>query len=368
MSLWVVVGGQYGSEGKGKIAAYLTLREGIDICVRCGGPNSGHSFYDEHGNPRILRQLPTGFINPRTRLLIPAGALVDPDILVNELQLAGDYEDRVGIDRNTFIIEAKDREYERSVGLKERLSSTLCGVGAAQSRRTMRGADSKLAKDIVGEYPWLGKLLTDVSKEVNEALDVRKKVLIEGTQGFGLSLYHSPHYPRTTSRDITASAFLSEVGISPLRVTDIVLVLRTFPIRVAGDQAGPLKDEINWNRLRKESAYPYEISEMTSVTKEIRRVGRFDWELAMKAVEVNAPTVVAINGLDYIDYQNRGIIDWHKVTTSARDFVERLETNLNVPVRFLGTGPSLKEILFRSTNCFEKAVIPEFPMSTDSSH
>lgn len=350
MSLWVVVGGQYGSEGKGKIAAYLTRRENIDICVRCGGPNSGHSFVDDQGNLQILRQLPTGFINPRTRLLIPAGALIDPEVLRNELRLIGNYEQRVGIDKNTFIIEARDWEYERSIGLKERLSSTLCGVGAAQSRRVLRGADAKLAKDVTGEYPWLRKLLTDVSQEVNEALDIGKKALIEGTQGFGLSLYHSPHYPRTTSRDITAAAFISEVGVSPIRVTDIVVVLRTMPIRVAGDQAGPLKNEITWDQLRRESGYPHDICEMTSVTKEVRRVGRFDWELAKKAVEINAPTMLAINGLDYLDYQNWGIDDWARLTPGARNFVEKLETNLNTPVAFLGTSPALRDVIFRRSN------------------
>ncbi|HEV8724993.1 MAG TPA: adenylosuccinate synthetase [Candidatus Binatia bacterium] len=277
MSLWVVVGGQYGSEGKGKIAAYLTQREDIDICVRCGGPNSGHSFYDNEGKLRVLRQLPTGFVNSRTRLLIPAGALIDPGVLMSELALVPDAEKRVGIDNNTFIIESRDRDYERSLGLRERLSSTLCGVGAAQSRRVLRGADAQLARDAARKYPWLQALLTNVSEEVNEALDNKKKILIEGTQGFGLSLYHSPHYPRTTSRDVTASAFLSEVGVSPLRVTEIVLVLKTFPIRVAGDQAGPLKDEITWEQLRLESRYPHDITEMTSVTKKNRRVGRFDW-------------------------------------------------------------------------------------------
>jgi adenylosuccinate synthase len=120
MSLWVVVGGQYGCEGKGKIAAYLTRREDIDICVRCGGPNSGHSFYDDEGNLKILRQLPTGFVNSRTRLLIPAGALVDPSVLESELLLVSDAEKRIGIDNNTFIIEPRDREYERSIGLRER--------------------------------------------------------------------------------------------------------------------------------------------------------------------------------------------------------------------------------------------------------
>src|SRR5881628_3806417 len=119
MSLSVVVGGQYGSEGKGKVSAFIARREDIDICVRCGGPNSGHSFYDDEGRLRILRQLPTGFINPRTRLLTPAGALVDPLVLASELELIGKNEKRIGIDKNTFIIEARDREYEESIGLRE---------------------------------------------------------------------------------------------------------------------------------------------------------------------------------------------------------------------------------------------------------
>jgi adenylosuccinate synthase len=347
MSLWVVVGGQFGSEGKGKISAYLTRYEAIDICVRCGGPNSGHSFYDDDGRLNILRQLPTGFINSRTRLLLPAGALVNPSVLASELKIVSDANRRVGIDANAFIIESRDQEYEKQIGLRERLSSTLCGVGAAQSRRILRGVDSRLAKDAAIDFPWLKPLITNVSEEVNTALDAEKKVLIEGTQGFGLSLYHSPYYPQTTSRDVTASAFLSEVGVSPRRVTHIVLVLRTFPIRVAGEQAGPLKREITWEQLRKESDCPTDISEITSVTNQIRRVGRFDWELASKAAQVNAPTVVAINGLDYLNYANHRTLQYEKLTLRARAFVDKLETELSTPVTMLGTGSSIRDIIFR---------------------
>lgn len=116
MSLWVVVGGQYGSEGKGKVSAFITKQENIDICVRCGGPNSGHSFVNEDGKNIVLRQLPTGFVNPHTRLLIPAGALVDPPILKQEIESLGLPRERVGIDQNCFIIEEKDREREQTLG------------------------------------------------------------------------------------------------------------------------------------------------------------------------------------------------------------------------------------------------------------
>src|SRR5437868_3876941 len=107
MSLWVVVGGQYGSEGKGKISAYITQKEDIDS-IRCGGPNSGHSFVAADGTTKLLRQLPTGYVRPETRLLIPAGALIDLEVLKHELDSFGLWN-RVGIDRNAMIIEESDR-------------------------------------------------------------------------------------------------------------------------------------------------------------------------------------------------------------------------------------------------------------------
>jgi len=344
MSLWVVVGGQFGSEGKGKVSAFITKQEDIGVCVRCGGPNSGHSFVDDNGKTIVLRQLPTGFVNPRTRLLIPAGALIDPVILKQEIGLLGLAPSRVGIDRNCFVIREADREKEMVLGLRERLSSTLCGVGAALSRRIMREDDARLAKDVFDDYPWLHQHITDVSKEINEKLDDGERVLVEGTQGFGLSLYHSEHYPHTTSRDTTAAGFLSEVGLSPRLVTDVVVVFRTFPIRVAGNQAGPLKNEISWAQLQRESGYPFPIEELTTVTRKTRRVSRFDWELASAAVQINRPTHLAINGLDYLNFENRGVPDFGLLSSAAKVFVEQLKSSLATNVSFFGTGPRLDQM------------------------
>jgi adenylosuccinate synthase len=345
MSLWVVVGGQYGSEGKGKVSAFITKQENIDICVRCGGPNSGHSFVDDGGKTIVLRQLPTGFVNPRTRLLIPAGALIDPLVLKQEIDSLSLPADRIGIDKKCFIISEDDRQQEQRLGLRERLSSTLCGVGAAQARRVLRGEDARLAADVIGDHPWLCKYLTDVSDEVNTALDSEGKVLIEGTQGFGLSLYHSEHYPKTTSRDTTAAGFVGEVGVSPRLVTEIVLVFRTFPIRVAGEQAGPLKEEITWEQLRQESGYAHSIEERTTVTHKTRRVARFDWELAKRAVEVNRPTRVAINGLDYFDHSNFGLRRKSNLSFKARSFLAELEVRAGVFATYMGVGPTLQDII-----------------------
>src|SRR5258707_9688811 len=135
MSLWVVVGGQYGSEGKGKVSAFITKQENIDICIRCGGPNSGHSFVDENGKTIVLRQLPTGFVNPRARLLIPAGALIDPAVLKQEIDFVALPPQRIGIDRKCFIIEEKNPQNEQRLGPGERLSSNLFRCGVRQSTR-----------------------------------------------------------------------------------------------------------------------------------------------------------------------------------------------------------------------------------------
>lgn len=344
MSLWVVAGGQFGSEGKGKIAAHITLNEDISVCVRCGGPNSGHSLVSERGTV-ILRQLPTGYLNPRTRLLIPAGALIDLLVLKSELDALNVDTARIGIDRNAMVIEQRDKNNEAQLGLEARLSSTLCGVGSAVARRAMRGDDVVLAKDAANTTSWLRPLITDVASEVNMTLDEKKGVLVEGTQGFGLSLYHSLFYPKATSRDTTVAGFLSEVGLSPLLVAEIVLVFRTFPIRVAGEQAGPLNAEISWEEIQKESKYPETLGEWTSVSKRLRRVGRFDWDLARRAVQINRPTKLAINGLDYLDYNNKGVSSFEQLTESAREFVFNLERRLATPVQYLGTGPGMHELL-----------------------
>lgn len=191
---------------------------------------------------------------------------------------------------------------------------------------------------------------------MNEGLDKGKRVLIEGTQGFGLSVYHSGFYPHCTSRDTTAAGFLSEVGVSPRLVTEIIMVFRAFPIRVAGRQAGPMENEISWEQLRLESGYPHEIRETTSVTNKVRRVARFDWELAGRAISLNRPTRLGINGLDHLNYANCGVVDPDSLDTKAKSFVGRLVMQSGVALTYLGTGPRLSETFAAPADSF---AVPE---------
>jgi adenylosuccinate synthase len=341
MPLTVIVGGQYGSEGKGKVTSYLALRDNVDVVVRCGGPNSGHTV-DVNGQRYELRSLPSGFINPGTRLLLAAGCLINPEILLTEIKSTGIDSKRVGVDRHAGIISPSEGEEEGKLRLRDRLGSTLSGTGIGVSNRVLRKPDFKLAKDI----PELQEYLTDVSVEVNAALDKSGKVIVEGTQGFGLSVYHSPHYPYATSRDTTASGFLSEVGVSPRLVTDIVMAVRSYPIRVAGN-SGPLKNEISWEEVRQQSGYPTDIREFTTTTRKLRRVGLFDLELVQRAAMVNRPTQIAFHGMDYLSFRNKSVRSYVGLDSIAHGFVEKLQSALSIPIEFIGTGPSNEEIIDR---------------------
>ena len=340
MSVIVVVGGQFGSEGKGKICAHLAMTNDVDYMVRCGGPNSGHTVYVE-GRRYQLQQVPAGFINEGTRLMIAPGALVNPSIFREEVKLCGLDESRITIDRNAGVIEGVDIENEKTLGLNERLGSTGTGVGSAVSRRVLRDANFCLAKD----HPYLSKFTKPIRDELSNAIRRDKSVVIEGTQGFGLSLYHADKWPYRTSRDTTAHSFLSEVGLG-VQNFEVIMAIRTYPIRVAGE-SGPLPNEIAWSDVRRESGYPHPITELTTTTRRIRRVAKFDWSVVEQAVAANAPTQIALHGADYLDYANQAITDWSGLTESARKFVSELETRLGVPVNYIGTGPTNENIVDR---------------------
>ncbi len=335
----VVVGGQYGGEGKGKTTAYLSASELPDIVVRCGGPNSGHTVELEE-KTHILRQVPAGFVSPRTRLLVAPGAIIDPDILRTEMDVLSLEPDRLGIDRNAGVVTEGDRKTELDWDLGRRIGSTGTGMGAAVTRRSGRTPDFRRVQDVPKFRPWV----TDVAKEVNEAIDRGGSVIVEGTQGFGLSLLHSPYFPYVTSRDTTAAAFLSEVGLSPVHVRRIVMVLRTFPIRVGGN-SGPLTQEVSWDHVQSLSGSPNPVKEYTTVTSTLRRVGKFDEELVRRAAVVNRPTHIVVNGLDLIDYRNRQAQTPSDLTPPASKFLAMVGNITEGDLMLAGVGPRLTDFV-----------------------
>ncbi len=341
MPVTLVVGGQYGSEGKGKLVAHLAFRNRIDFAVRCGGPNAGHTV-SWNNSLVVVRQIPAAAVNSSARLLIAAGALVDPPILLKEIKRLGLDKQRVGVDPFAAVISPKHREREVHLGLRRRLSSTLSGTGAATASKVLRDPELKLAKQI----PALKEYLVDVATEINIAYDEGKKILIEGTQGFGLSLHHSHLYPFVTSRDTSASNFLSESGLSPFCATEVIMVLRTFPIRVPG-KSGPLQQELSWRDVAKTSHGPIQLNEFTSVTKRLRRVGKFENDLVRRATMINRPTSLALQGIDYIDFQDRSKRSYESLSEKSKAFVRGVETLTGVRVKYIFTGPDVMDVIER---------------------
>lgn len=339
MSLTVVVGGQFGGEGKGKVVSHLCRNDNFDIAVRCGGPNSGHTCTIDD-RPRVLRQVPVGVVSPATKLYLAAGCLIDPEVLLGEIERYNLTPDRLKIDKNAAIITEDCIQKENELRLREQLGSTLSGVGAAVSKRVLRNPPI----DLAANHPALSPFTCDVAEEVMNGYKRQKKIVIEGTQGFGLSLYHSPYYPNTTSRDTTASAFLSEVGISPLCVSEIIMVIRTFPIRVGGN-SGTLNDEISWETIQKESGYPHKIFENTTVTQTLRRVGRFNLALVKKALNANYNAKIALMGVDYLDHRDESKTEYGALLPEAKLFISRLETDLGATIKYIGTGPKDSDLI-----------------------
>jgi adenylosuccinate synthase len=128
-----------------------------------------------------------------------------------------------------------------------------------------------------------------------------------------------------------------EVGLSPRHVNRVLMVIRTFPIRVAGT-SGPFANEISWEEICGISASPTVVPEFTSVTKRLRRVAKFDMASVKAACNYNHPTSLAVMGLDRLDYANTGITDASRLTDRAQRFLDDLETTTGVPIQFVGTG------------------------------
>jgi adenylosuccinate synthase len=334
MSVTILVGGQYGSEGKGKMAAFLASE--FEMSIRTGGPNAGHTI--EH-NSRVykLQSIPCAFVNPKCVLGIGAGGLIDPAILRDEIHICNIQPGQLLIDPQAGIIDPKYAEEE--LQLKESIGSTGKGVGAAIIDKIRRSGGFRFAHDL----PELRDYLGDIAGTANRIIDRGGHVFLEGTQGFGLSLHHGI-YPFVTGRETTAGTLCGDAGLSPILVDEIILVIRTYPIRVAGT-SGPMGEEVDWDTVTSEAGSPTPLIEITTVSKNVRRVARFDLDLVKRAVLINRPTQIAVNFIDYLDYSDRGKRTVEDLSEKSRSFIGMIERETEVPVTLIGTGPTHGEII-----------------------
>jgi adenylosuccinate synthase len=326
MTSLALVGGQYGSEGKGVVAAGLAHL--FDAAVRTGGPNAGHSFYHRQELYK-MRQVPCAWVSDRTRLFLGAGAVVNPFLLEEEAQKVGR---AVFIDPQATLVLPSHEAIEHDNGLREKIGSTLEGVGQARIAKIQRDGGAILARD----WQWDSGMVVveEVAPELEHIRTSGGLIMLEGTQGSGLSLHHGI-YPFVTSQETNAAQLAADAGVPPSDVEHTHLVVRTYPIRVAGNSGPTGAPEIGWEELI--GGGLVDQPEKTTVTQMQRRIFHFSDEDLARAIRLNDPCGVWVTFGDYLTPAARGVTDIDDLMAipDVRRFVQnRIPSGL----RLLGIG------------------------------
>ena len=328
MAVTVVVGGQYGDEGKGKIISYLALNDNPDVVARGGGgPNAGHSVEHE-GKEYKIRLCPSGLVNEDAKLVIGAGVFIDADVFLKEVK---DFSlgTRCKIDRRCTLITQEYKDLDGASANSSKIGTTKTGMGPTAAARASRTA--KLVGTVEGLKPYLC--------DCHEIVNSTDKVLIEGSQGFMLSNLYGT-YPFCTSKDVSASAICSEVGIGPARVDTVVMVIKAYTTRVGN---GPLEGEVSEEKAKKIGMQEY-----GTVTGRARRTNpNLIWKEIKYAAQVNGANCLALTKLDVKFPKAAGVKEFEKLPKEAQDFILLVEKNSGVRVGLIGTGPDAGDVIDR---------------------
>lgn len=368
----VVLDSQAGSCGKGKFIGYLAQKDNASFAINNFMSNAGHTYEDDKYGRVMTQHLPTSMVNPSTQLYIGPGAAITPSILFDEIlhyrDIIGDRE--IVINPRAMVIKPEHAEKEKQI---IRSGSTFKGCGAACADKVMRVPGTQLFGEWYRYEDWsevIGQkmdrdsvnfILSHVRVEdgmfdLNNAIDCGESIMIEGSQGCDLDINYGLPYPNTTSRQCHAGQLVADCGISPRLVTDIVMIMRPYPIRISnktnigidissGDYDG--SQELTWDEIKKRCGAPEGVNfgEMTTVTKKMRRVFEMNWDRLEYVTLLNRPTCIALNFVQYLDYNALGCKKLRDLPNKVRNFIDRVEDVTNVKVGLIGTGAKNDDII-----------------------
>ncbi len=331
----IVVGAQFGGEGKGKISAFLARTGDYPIVCRCGGPNSSHTIKTSKGSYRF-RMLPTAVSEVDSLIVFGAGTLLHIPTLLKEMNDWNVPAERILIDFRAGVIHDESIREQRSDNRYAEIGSTLTGTGYATAERAKRNLT--LAKD----YSELSHMLADTSTFLFDAAQANQNILVEGHQGAMLSNYHGD-YPYCSSRDSTAAAMLSELGLGLGWDFDVVLVVKTFQTRNHRGEVGVEIDPIVASKLG--------INEFgggsNGVEDNRRRVGWLDYDVISNAVRLNGPNRLAVTGTDYLFPSMRSAKSVSEESADFGDFMSHMFRHTGVTIDIVSTGPKTGETYSR---------------------
>ena len=332
----VVVGAQWGDEGKGKIVDWLTSK--VDGVVRFnGGNNAGHTIV-VNGNKTVLRLIPSGVMHPTMQCYLGNGVVFSPSAFFSELdqlkEHGMDAESRLHVSGNCALLMpyhvALDHARENNLG-KKKIGTTGRGIGPAYedkvARRTVRVADlynvpffeervrtaleyhnfelthflhaealdpQKVIDEVLGFADRLKPRVMDVSHTLNKLMAEGKQFLFEGAQGSMLDIDHGT-YPFVTSSNTVAGYATAGAGVGPHHLNYVLGITKAYCTRVG---AGPFPTELldeEGERIRQRGG------EFGAVTGRPRRCGWFDGAALRRAVEINGLTGLAVMKLDVLE-------------------------------------------------------------------
>lgn len=338
-----VVDGQFGSTGKGALAAWLAVqahRQEVEfpLTITNAGPNSGHTSYCPKTDDKIvLKQLPTfaviqSILGHSPMVYFSAGAVIDVDILNAEMDRFPEVV--VYVHPNAAVVTDEDRAAEHS-GTVAAVAGTRSGTGAAIARKVLRDPEAVISHP--GHKSRLKRGF--VQRRDIGYTAVYNRVFMEVSQGFSLGFHSDRFFPKTTSRECTVMQGIADAQLPPQRVQRVYGSYRTFPIRVGnvdGFSSGEWYEdqhEISWDEL------PGVEPERTTVTNRVRRIATFSDSQFVESANANGIDFAFINFLNYLPFDER------------RKFIARLHRIADVrtiikPIFIGGFGPTVDDIAF----------------------
>jgi adenylosuccinate synthase len=348
----IVFGGMAGSEAKGKLSGWLVENGEPDAIVMTSSPNAGHTIILPDGTKKVSYHLPIGAVMSECPILLGPASLINHKSFSEEIVDLGIDPGRIIIDPRASVI----HEYHIGEEEREKLSdigSTLQGIGSCRRGKLERKGRSHhtLVHHIADMF---AEIKVHVAGEpipslINRMLDDGATLLAESTQGFDLDLEHGIDPVYCTSKMINPSMVAAEAGVAPSMVGDVMAVIRPYPIRVNNrtGTSGPYAEaeEITWPMVEKRCGCPETLQEITTTTKLPRRVFEFSWSRFRHMVAVCRPTAVCLQFANYLDW---GCYDQLEgdMPPAVEQFVTELES-LGPQVRWIGTGPGSREMIYR---------------------
>ena len=368
----VVIGGQWGDEGKGKVIDLLASKYSI-VARFSGGNNAGHTVINKQGVFK-LHLIPSGILHKNIICVIGNGCVVDPKVLIHEIDKLT--SSGINVSPENLLISSKahiimpehiqkDSDQEKARA-DSKIGTTGRGIGPAYMDKVSRNGKRM---ENLNEFPdfssKLEKYIISTQEFLRNKLDENENILLEGAQGSLLDIDHGS-YPFVTSSNSTIGGALTGTGLVPSDINNVIGIFKAYSTRVG---EGPFPSEINKSDIAGKHLLE-KGHEFGTTTGRERRCGWFDISSAKHSIMTNGFNKIAIMKLDVLDglkeikvlidsinneydvlpgWDNStfGITKYEDLPRNAKSYLDYLEEKINVKIFMISTGPERDQTIIK---------------------